>query len=216
MNIDDLYGFPGYVQCKRCEEYYVVGRSCELCLKEPSVWSSTPLWSLAPSSPFPCVLEEPTPKTIRSEETPEGKSSNPKDAAATTRIPLWLLSPIAKANWALAQFSGMVKYGAWNWRAVGVRSSVYLSAAQRHLDAYLSGEECDPIDGTHHLGNLMACCAILLDAKAAGKLTDDRPPSVDIRVTYGALEALSARLIRQYEDRQPKHYTIADTEKEGT
>ena len=81
---------------------------------------------------------------------------------------------------------------------------------QRHLDAYHSGEEVDPIDGTHHLGNIMACAAIILDAKAAGKLTDDRPPRVGIRGTYKALEALAVKLIAQYADRKPRHYTIDD------
>jgi hypothetical protein len=42
------------------------------------------------------------------------KPSNPKDAVAVAKIPLWLLSPFAKAHWALAQFAGMCKYGAWN------------------------------------------------------------------------------------------------------
>lgn len=141
------------------------------------------------------------------------KETNPKDAISGTKIPLWLLSPIAKAHWALAQFAGLIKYGAWNWRAAGVRTSVYLSAMQRHCDAYLSGERVDPVDGTHHLGNLMACCAILLDAEAAGKIVDDRPPRVGIRQTYAELEALTARLKEQYADKSPRHYTIDDTGK---
>lgn len=164
-----------------------------------------------------------SPPTLRSVSVPEVvvdgpavKDTNPKDAAAVSRIPLFLLSPLAKAHWSLAQFAGMLKYGAWNWRSAGVRSSVYLSAMQRHIDAYISGEEFDPIDGTHHLGNIMACAAILLDAKAAGKLTDDRPPSVGIRSTYKSLEELAARLHAQYADRHPRHYTIADTETEIT
>lgn len=142
---------------------------------------------------------------------PATKDTNPKDAAAQSRIPLWLLSPIAKAHWALAQFAGMLKYGAWNWRAAGVRSSVYTSALSRHIDAYISGEEHDPIDGTKHLGNIMACAAILLDAEAAGKLTDDRPPSVSLRPTYADLEFLMQNLQDKYADRTPRHYTIADT-----
>jgi hypothetical protein len=141
-----------------------------------------------------------------------GKDTNPKDAVAGTKIPLWLLSPIAKAKWALAQFSGMIKYGAWNWRAAGVRSSVYLSAAQRHLDAYLSGEEVDPLDGTDHRANIMACMAILMDAQAAGKLIDDRPPSVSVRPIYAEQEGLMERLRKQYESSAPRHYTIADSE----
>ncbi len=140
------------------------------------------------------------------------KDSNPKDAIGDTKLPLALLSPIAKAYWALGQFVGMLKYGSWNWRVAGVRTSVYLHAAGRHLDAYASGEECDPVDGTHHLGNVMACCAIILDARAAGKLTDDRPPSVGVRPTYAEQEALMAKLKVQYEDKKPRHYTIADTE----
>jgi hypothetical protein len=139
------------------------------------------------------------------------KDSNPKDLISTTKVPLWLLSPIASAKWALAQFAGLVKYGAWNWRVVGVRSSVYLSAARRHLDAYASGEEVDPVDGTDHRGNVMACMAILIDAEAAGKLVDDRPPSVCLRPAYAQCEALMARLCVQYADKNPRHYTIADT-----
>lgn len=142
------------------------------------------------------------------------KSTNPKDQVADGKIPLWLLSPIAKAKWALAMFSGLIKYGAWNWRRAGVRSSVYLSAAQRHLDAYLSGEEVDPVDGTDHRANVMACMSILMDAEAAGKLTDDRPPSVGVRRTYSELEALMRRLREQYKNVNPRHYTIADSDEE--
>lgn len=142
-----------------------------------------------------------------------GKLSNPKDILSDTRIPLWLLSPIAKIEWALAQFAGMLKYGAWNWRKAGVRASVYISAIERHIEAFKSGEEYDPVDGTHHLGNIMACAAILLDARAAKKFVDDRPPSVDHRPNIASGEALMAKLRQQYADRNPRHFTIADTEK---
>lgn len=145
---------------------------------------------------------------------PVGKDTNPKDAIAGNKVPLWLLSPIAKAYWALAQFSGMLKYGAWNWRKAGVRTSVYLSAIHRHVDAYESGEELDPIDGTKHLANIMACCAILLDAEAAGKLTDDRPPSVSVRQAYAAVEWQMVQLRERYAAKTPKHYDIRDTEKQ--
>lgn len=141
------------------------------------------------------------------------KPTNPKDQIAGTKIPLGLCSPVAHAHWALAQYAGASKYGIANWRIAGVRASVYLHAAMRHLEAWESGEDNDPVDGTHHLGNVMACCAIVLDAAAAGKLTDDRPPSIDIRPTYAELEALMAKLQKQYADKCPRHYTIADTER---
>ena len=137
------------------------------------------------------------------------KDTNPKDAAGDKRVPLALQSPIASAHWALAQYAGMLKYQAWNWRAAGVRSSVYLSAMKRHIDAYISGEEHDPVDGTHHLGNVMACAAIILDAAAAGKLTDDRPPSVGLRDTYKFVEDQMAALRERYKHIEQHPYTIS-------
>lgn len=137
-------------------------------------------------------------------------TANPKDAAGRAKVPLWLLSPIAKSAWCMAQYAGKVKYGAFNWRGTEVSASVYVSAAMRHLDAYLSGEAQDPDDGTHHLGNVMACCAILLDAAAAGKLIDDRPPRVSHRPAYAEAQALVPALDAKYADKNPKHWTIAD------
>lgn len=139
------------------------------------------------------------------------KPSNPKDAIGDTKVPLAFLSPIAKAHWALAQHCGRVKYGAWNWREAGVRASVYISAIGRHMDGYLSGEQLDPADGTHHLGNVMACCAILLEAEARGNLTDDRPPKLDMRPAYAFVEQAQAALNAKYADRNPKHWALGDT-----
>lgn len=142
---------------------------------------------------------------------PVQDTANPKDAAGRAKVPLWLLSPIAKAAWAGAAFIGKVKYGAWNYRGTKVYASVYISAAMRHLDAYLSGETYDPEDGTHHLGNVMACCAILLDCAASGNLIDDRPPSVSLRPGYGEMQALIQPTEAKYADRTVKHWTIDDT-----
>lgn len=140
------------------------------------------------------------------------KPTNPKDAVAGDKVPLWLLSPIAKAHWASAQFCGQVKYGAWNWRIGGARASIYLSAIDRHKDAYTSGETHDPVDGTHHLGNIMACCAILLEAEAIGNLVDDRPPSVSLRKAYKDVQAQMATMRTLYKDfPAPRPYTINDT-----
>lgn len=141
------------------------------------------------------------------------KNTNPKDAIGARKVALSLLSPVAKAAWSAAQYLGAVKYGAFNWRVAGVRMTVYLDAIDRHRDAILSGEWYDPVDGTIHLGNIMACCAIILDAKAAGKLVDDRPPSVDHRPAYAETEAIMARNREQYAHLDPRHYTIADTER---
>jgi hypothetical protein len=137
---------------------------------------------------------------------------NPKQAAGDTKVPLWLCSAIAKAHWALAQFAGLLKYGAWNWRIAGIQVSTYLSAMQRHIDRYAGGERLDPVDGTHHMGNVMACAALILDAEAAGKLIDDRPPIVDVAPTYDEVQKAMAVLRAAYKDKDPRHFTIADTQ----
>ena len=65
----------------------------------------------------------------------------------------------------------------------------------------------DPLDGTRHLGNVMACCAIILDAEEAGTLDDDRPPFVGIRKVYAWVETQMAVLREKYKDLKPTHYT---------
>lgn len=142
---------------------------------------------------------------------PPTKDTNPKSAIGEKKVPLSLCSPIAEAHWALAQFAGLTKYGAWNWRAAGVSCTTYTNAIRRHLAAYLSGEELDPVDGTHHLGNIMACCAILLEADTMNLMHDDRPPSFSIRGTYRFVEEQMVALKVKYADMNPRHYTIDDT-----
>ncbi|MCX5745407.1 MAG: hypothetical protein NT062_23265 [Proteobacteria bacterium] len=41
--------------------------------------------------------------------------------------------------------------------------------------AWLDGEEVAADSGVHHLGHVAGCIAVLLDARAAGCLIDDRP-----------------------------------------
>jgi hypothetical protein len=45
---------------------------------------------------------------------------------------------------------------------------------------WFNGEDHDPLTGVHHLGNALACIAIIIDALEAGALKDDRPPKVDL------------------------------------
>lgn len=143
-----------------------------------------------------------------------GKTGNPKEVIGDTKVPLWLLSSVAKVHWALAQFAGMIKYGAWNWRIAGVRNSTYISAMERHIEGWKNGERFDPVDGTHHLGNLMACSAILIEAEAEGLLNDDRPPSLKgYRPAVAEAEEIMKKLKEQYKDRKPRHWTIKDTRK---
>ena len=141
------------------------------------------------------------------------KDTNPKDAIGSTKLPLDLVPPLTVAYASLAHLNGALKYGKANWRKAGVRASIYAAAAKRHLDAWLDGEECDPDDGVPHLSAVLACVGIVLDARACGKLTDDRPlrnPGYRDEIT--ALTAHVKRLQELHKDKSPKHFTIKDSE----
>lgn len=75
-----------------------------------------------------------------------------------------------------AMANGEKKYGLYNYRDKHVSASVYFDAIQRHLLDWWDGRETsdDTDPPVHHLGHVMACCAILLDAHALGTLNDDR------------------------------------------
>lgn len=75
---------------------------------------------------------------------------------------------------ALVHKSGGDKYGVRNWRQDQIVASTYEAAMLRHLSAWAMGEDNDPDTGLPHLSHLRACCAVVLDGKAHGKLTDDR------------------------------------------
>lgn len=103
------------------------------------------------------------------------KSTNPKDIAANKRVPLALIPPVSTVAVAKVLEHGAEKYGPFNWRETPVGTMTYLSAMQRHLSAFIDGEEFDPDSGMPHLAHIAAGAAILLDAKACGTLLNDRP-----------------------------------------
>lgn len=101
--------------------------------------------------------------------------TNPKDLIGITKPNLFLVPPAAQLYLALAMGDGAVKYGPYNWREKNVKASIYIAACQRHLLAYLDGEECASDSGRPHLAHALACLAIIVDAKETGNLVDDRP-----------------------------------------
>lgn len=140
------------------------------------------------------------------------KPTNPKDAIGSDKLPIHLWPSTATALGCIAMLNGMLKYGRSNFRAVGVKTSIYIDAAKRHLDAFFEGEECDPDDGVPHLAAALACIAIIVDARAAGKLNDDRQVSGGYRALVEELTPHIKRLKELHKDRAPKHYTKADNE----
>lgn len=138
------------------------------------------------------------------------KDTNPKDAIGTDKVPMHLWPTTATILGALAFLDGALKYGRSNFRAVGVRASIYYDAARRHLDAWFEGENADPDSGLPHLAHVLACVAIVVDAEAAGKLRDDRMVAGGWRPLMDALMPEVARLRALHRDRAARHYTIAE------
>lgn len=142
------------------------------------------------------------------------KPTNPKDVIGSGKLPLELVPDTAVAYMALSFLEGALKYGRFNWRIAGVRASIYAAAMRRHMNKWWNGEDVDPKTQVHHLASVMACCAIILDAKLVGKLTDDRPPRAAMGALIDKLEATAAQLRLTFKDHDPKQYTIADSANE--
>lgn len=137
------------------------------------------------------------------------KLSNPKDIAGIKKVPMSAVSAPVMAEIGVAMLEGAAKYGRHNYRAVGVRSSVYYDSTMRHLMAWWEGEDVDADSGMSHVTKAITSLVVLRDAMIQGLCTDDRPPSsVEF---YTALNAKAGAIIDKYADRDPRHYTIADT-----
>jgi hypothetical protein len=109
----------------------------------------------------------------------------------------------------LGFLDGALKYGRSNFRAIGVRASIYVDAVKRHVNAWFEGEDIDRDSGLPHMAHALACLAILVDADAAGVLNDDRQYPGGYRVLVEQLTAHVERLKTKYADRTPPtHYTI--------
>lgn len=140
----------------------------------------------------------------------ETKPTNPKDAIGSNKLPLHLWPETATVFGALGLLDGMLKYGRSNYRAIGVRATIYVDACKRHLNAWLEGEECADDSSVPHLGHALACIAILVDAQAAGKLNDDRLIRGGYKELVERWTPLVAEIKERHKDKDPKHYTIAD------
>ena len=143
----------------------------------------------------------------------ESKPTNPKDVISGSKLPLHLWPTTATAMGSIGLLEGALKYGRMNWRKSGVRASVYVAACKRHLDAWFEGEDHAPDSGSPHLGNALACLAIIIDAAACGKLEDDRAYNgAGYRNLVEELNKHVQSLQQTFAGCLPRHYTIQDNE----
>lgn len=89
------------------------------------------------------------------------------------KAPMSLLSREALEQTALVLEFGRKKYAAHNWRK-GFEWSRPLSAAMRHLTAFIDGEDKDPESGLSHLAHAAACIMFMLEFEKTHKELDDR------------------------------------------
>lgn len=139
---------------------------------------------------------------------------NPKDVIGSGKLPLHLWPETATVLGSLGLLDGMLKYGRSNWRFAGIRYSRYIDAIRRHANALFEGEDIDPDSGLPHEAHILATIAIIVDAKAAGKLIDDRQYPGGYRALVEEMTPHVQRLKDKHADKNPKHYTIADKESE--
>jgi hypothetical protein len=148
---------------------------------------------------------------IREEDTLEHKDTNPKDSVGIRKVPLRSVIPLrVLSGLALAMLEGARKYGRHNYRVAGVRASVYVDAAGRHLDAFWEGQDIDPDSLIHHLDKCMASIAVLRDSIYAQNWVDDRPPKCDPSWITFANE-LASSIIDRVRPKDPERpYTETD------
>lgn len=138
------------------------------------------------------------------------KPTNPKDRIGSAKLPASLVPDTVHIYAAMAFAEGASKYGAYNWRVAGVRMSIYMEAMRRHQMKLWNGEWADKKTKVPHLASIIACAGIIADAKACGKLTDDRPPVLDVEAEIEAAEAVIRGVYELHKDMAPHHFTIAD------
>lgn len=142
----------------------------------------------------------------------DSKETNPKDAIGGTKLPLDLVPGSVEAYAALAFLEGALKYGKFNWRISGVKASVYIAAIKRHLKKFENGQDVDPKTLVHHLGSIMACCGIILDAMHVGKLVDDRAPRHPTDEVIDGMVPVIAHLKQMFAGCNPHQFTIEDSQ----
>lgn len=139
------------------------------------------------------------------------KQTNPKDAVGIRKAPMSALPWRVLWHVGLAMMEGALKYGRHNYRAAGVRASVYFDATvSRHIGPWWEGQDIDPDSGKHHIDKAIAALMVMRDSMLEGNFVDDRPPR---GLADGALEVLNAEagmLLDRYGGRDVHHHTIMD------
>jgi hypothetical protein len=130
----------------------------------------------------------------------EIKCTNPKDALGTKKVSMHAVPCGPLMELGLAMMEGGRKYGAHNYREMGVRASVYYDAALRHLMDWWEGEDIDPDSGVHHVVKAMACLFVVRDSMLMDNLEDDRPIRYPNGLDIVKFNEQATEIIKKYPD----------------
>lgn len=128
------------------------------------------------------------------------KDTNPKDAVGIKKAPLSTVPANVMFEVGLALLEGARKYGRHNYRAIGVRASVYYDALMRHITSWWEGEDIDKDSGLSHITKAIACLVVLRDAMMNEKWNDDRPPRIINEQWIKDLNKKAEEIIEKYPD----------------
>lgn len=146
---------------------------------------------------------------------PDEMPANPKQFYGDTKVPLHLFPMPAIVLGAMGFLDGREKYGQDNFRAASIEAMTYVRAALSHINSYAEGEwapsESDTADtSVPHLGLALASIAILIDAHYAGSLIDNRKYPGGYQKAIAEMQPLVQPTRDRHAGKDPKHYTIAD------
>src|SRR4030042_5691389 len=126
------------------------------------------------------------------------KETNPKDALGVKKVPMHAIPCGPLFELGLAMMEGGRKYGTNNYRAVGVRASVYYDAVMRHLAAWWEGEDLDPDSGVHHIIKAVACLIVARDSMLMENFEDDRPIKYPNGLDIVGFNRVAEEIIKKY------------------
>jgi hypothetical protein len=135
---------------------------------------------------------------------------NPKDFVGASKAPLSPVSRRVMHELGLAMLEGECKYWRHNYRAADVRAMVYMDALERHVSAWIEGQDIDPKSGVSHLIKAMACLHIIRDAQIYGSLIDDRPPAQTNLNWMEELDAKALSIVESHKHLERGAYTEAN------
>jgi hypothetical protein len=134
----------------------------------------------------------------------KSKDTNPKDALGIAKTPMHCVSARVLMELGLAMMEGGRKYGTHNYRAMGVRGSVYYDATMRHMMAWWEGQDTDPDSGVSHIVKAIAGLVVMRDSMLMQNFEDDRPIRLPDQLNIDDLNEQAKAIIEKYPDpKQP-------------